>query len=127
LKDFKLPEYLRDDNYIFLVIISAFSVIFLLNKMYTVAALSGVILLISFIATIGKHNKRQKDLNNYIIDFTNSIENLSVSSLFNFPMPVSIIDRNGKICWFNLKFREVIGEEAIIEKVEDVVANFPIR
>jgi len=127
LKDFKLPEYLRDDNYIFLVIISAFSVIFLLNKMYTVAALSGVILLISFIATIGKHNKRQKDLNNYIIDFTNSIENLSVSSLFNFPMPVSIIDRNGKICWFNLKFREVIGEEAIIEKVEDVVANFPIK
>jgi len=127
LKDFKLPEYLRDDNYIFLVIISAFSVIFLLNKMYTVAALSGVILLISFIATIGKHNKRQKDLNNYIIDFTNSIENLSVSSLFNFPMPVLIIDRNGKICWFNLKFREVIGEEAIIEKVEDVVANFPIK
>ncbi len=127
MKDFKLPEYLRDDNYIFLVIISAFSVIFLLNKMYTVAALSGVILLISFIATIGKHNKRQKDLNNYIIDFTNSIENLSVSSLFNFPMPVSIIDRNGKICWFNLKFREVIGEEAIIEKVEDVVANFPIK
>jgi len=127
LKDFKLPEYLRDDNYIFLVIISAFSVIFLLNKMYTVAALSGVILLISFIATIGKHNKRQKDLNNYIIDFTNSIENLSVSSLFNFPMPVSIIDKNGKICWFNLKFREVIGEEAIIEKVEDVVANFPIK
>jgi len=127
LKDFKLPEYLRDDNYIFLVIISAFSVIFLLNKMYTVAALSGVILLISFIATIGKHNKRQKDLNNYIIDFTNSIENLSVSSLFNFPMPVLIIDRNGKICWFNLKFRDVIGEEAIIEKVEDVVANFPIK
>ncbi len=127
MKDFKLPEYLRDDNYIFLVIISAFSVIFLLNKMYTVAALSGVILLISFIATIGKHNKRQKDLNNYIIDFTNSIENLSVSSLFNFPMPVLIIDRNGKICWFNLKFREVIGEEAIIEKVEDVVANFPIK
>lgn len=127
MKDFKLPEYLRDDNYIFLVIISAFSVIFLLNKMYTVAALSGVILLISFIATIGKHNKRQKDLNNYIIDFTNSIENLSVSSLFNFPMPVSIIDKNGKICWFNLKFREVIGEEAIIEKVEDVVANFPIK
>ncbi len=127
MKDFKLPEYLRDDNYIFLVIISAFSVIFLLNKMYTVAALSGVILLISFIATIGKHNKRQKDLNNYIIDFTNSIENLSVSSLFNFPMPVLIIDRNGKICWFNLKFRDVIGEEAIIEKVEDVVANFPIK
>lgn len=127
MKDFKLPEYLRDDNYIFLVIISAFSVIFLLNKMYTVVALSGVILLISFIATIGKHNKRQKDLNNYIIDFTNSIENLSVSSLFNFPMPVLIIDRNGKICWFNLKFREVIGEEAIIEKVEDVVANFPIK
>ncbi len=127
MKDFKLPEYLRDDNYIFLVIISAFSVIFLLNKMYTVAALSGVILLISFIATIGKHNKRQKDLNNYIIDFTNSIENLSVSSLFNFPMPVLIIDKNGKICWFNIKFRDVIGEEAIIEKIEDVVASFPIK
>lgn len=127
MKDFKLPEYLRDDNYIFLIIISVFSVIFLLNKMYTIAALSGMILLISFIATIGKHNKRQKDLNNYIIDFTNSIENLSVSSLFNFPMPVLIIDKDGKICWFNLKFREVIGEEAVVGKVEDIVANFPIK
>lgn len=127
MKDFKLPEYLRDDNYIFLIIISVFSVIFLLNKMYTIAALSGVILLISFIATIGKHNKRQKDLNNYIIDFTNSIENLSVSSLFNFPMPVLIIDKDGKICWFNLKFREVIGEEAVVGKVEDIAANFPIK
>lgn len=127
MKDFKLPEYLKDDNYIFLIIISVFSVIFLLNKIYTVAALSGVILLICFIATIGKHNKRQKDLNNYIIDFTNSIENLSVSSLFNFPMPVLIIDKDGKICWFNLKFREVIGEEAVVDNVEDVVANFPIK
>ena len=127
MKDFKLPEYLRDDNYIFLIIISVFSFIFLLNKMYTVAALSGVILLISFIATIGKHNKRQKDLNNYIIDFTNSIENLSVSSLFNFPMPVLIIDKEGKICWFNIRFRDVIGEDTIVGKVEDIVANFPMK
>ena len=109
LKDFKLPEYLKDDNYIFLIIIAIFSVIFLLNKLYAIAALSAAILLISLVATIGRHNKRQKNLSNYIIDFTNSIENLSVSSLFNFPMPVSIIGKDGKICWFNLKFREVIG------------------
>lgn len=127
LKDFKLPEYLKDDNYIFLIIIAIFSVIFLLNKLYAIAALSAAILLISLIATIGRHNKRQKNLSNYIIDFTNSIENLSVSSLFNFPMPVSIIGKDGKICWFNLKFREVIGEDALVESIEEVSPNFPIK
>lgn len=127
LKDFKLPEYLKDDNYIFLIIIAIFSVIFLLNKLYAIAALSAAILLISLVATIGRHNKRQKNLSNYIIDFTNSIENLSVSSLFNFPMPVSIIGKDGKVCWFNLKFREVIGEDALVENIEEVSPNFPIK
>lgn len=127
LKYFKLPEYLRDDNYIFLIIISIFTVIFLLNKLYIVAILSAIIFLFSLLASIVKHTTRQKSLNNYIIDFTNGIETLSISSLFNFPMPVTIIGKDGNICWYNLRFREVIGRDTIIEKMGEISSNFSIK
>ena len=127
LKYFKLPEYMRDDNYIFLIIIAIFTVIFLLNKLFIVAVLSAIIFLIGLFASIIKHNTRQKNLNNYIVDFTNSIENLSVSSLFNFPMPVTIIGNDGKIIWYNLRFREIVGNDILIEKLGDVSSNFSMK
>ncbi len=127
LKYFKLPDYMRDDNYIFLIIIAIFSVIFILNKLYWLAVLSAIIFVFSLLASIIKHNTRQKNLNNYIVDFTNKIENLSVSSLFNFPMPVTIIGSDGKIHWYNLRFREIVGEDVLIEEISKFSPNFILK
>lgn len=127
IKYFKLPEYMRDDNYIFLIIIAIFTVIFLLNKLFIVAILSAFVFLFSLLASIIKHNTRQKNLNNYIVDFTNNIENLSISSLFNFPMPVTIIGNDGKVCWYNLRFREIVGDDILIEKIGEISSNFSIK
>ena len=127
IKYFKLPEYMRDDNYIFLIIIAIFTVIFLLNKLFIVAVLSAIIFLFSLLASIIKHNTRQKNLNNYIVDFTNNIENLSISSLFNFPMPVTIIGNDGKICWYNLRFRQIVGDDILIEKIGEFSSNFSMK
>jgi c-di-AMP phosphodiesterase-like protein len=127
LKYFKLPEYMRDDNYIFLIIIAIFTVIFLLNKLFIVAILSAFVFLFSLLASIIKHNTRQKNLNNYIVDFTNNIENLSVSSLFNFPMPVTIIGKGGKIYWYNLRFREIVGDDVLIEEIAKLSPNFLMK
>ncbi|QSX04971.1 DHH family phosphoesterase [Sedimentibacter sp. zth1] len=127
MKEFKLPEFLKDDNYLFLVILFIFSVIFVLNKLYTIALLSIITIIIILVATLGKHNRRQKNLKNYVIDFTNNLENLSVSSIFNFPMPALIIDDEGKVCWYNLKFREVILDMDNFEKLEDIAPSFSIK
>lgn len=129
MKDFKIPEFLKDDNYLFLIIIFIFTIIFALNKLFTMAVFATAILVISFIATIGKHNKRQKELKDYVIDYTNNLENISVNSIFNFPIPTVIIDNLGNVCWYNLKFKEVLGDDDtfIFNKIEDVAPNFSVK
>lgn len=127
MKDIKLPDFLKDDNYLFLFVLSIFTVIFVIVNQYTIALFSSLIIVIVIFTTIAKHKKKQRNLKNYIIDFTNKLEQLSISSVFNFPMPVLIIDRQGKVCWYNLKFKDVLYDENEVENVIDLAPNFSMK
>lgn len=127
MKDFKLPEFLKDDNYLFVFILSVFAVVFIINRLYIIALLAFVTIIIILVVTFGKHNKRQKNLKDFVIDFTNNLENMSVNSIFNFPMPALIIDANGKVCWYNIKFRDVIENADVVEKLCDIVPEFSMK
>jgi len=128
LDNIKTPKFLRDDSMIYFILVTLIIAVLLIEKMYFYAIVSAVVLLIVVAITFRKQMHREKELKKYMIDYTNNIENLSVSSFLNFPMPVSIVDAQGKLHWYNSKFRDLVGEK--IEEVENILdfySEFPVK
>ncbi len=125
--DKKTPIFLKDDSFIYFVVIVLLIVVFLVEGMYIYVALAGLVLIVITAFTLRKQVLREKELKNYIIDYTKNIENLSVNSFYYSPLPICIIGPDGKMFWFNNKFKELIQGEDVIENIDEFVDNFPLN
>ena len=122
------PKFLKDDSIIYFALNIFLIVILIIERLYVYAAISGLILIIVAVFTLRRQIQREKELKNYIINYTKNIESLSVNSFYYSPMPISIMDINGKIYWFNNKFRELVGDEAEnIENIEEFIPDFSLK
>lgn len=126
--DKKTPMFLRDDSFIYFVVIVLLIIVFLIEGMYIYVAFAGLILIGITAFTLRKQVLREKELKNYIIDYTKNIENLSVNSFYYSPFPICIIGINGRIFWFNNKFKELLRDNSdAIENIEEFVEGFPLN
>ena len=125
--DKKTPMFLKDDSFIYFVVIVLLIIVFLIEGMYIYVAFAGLILIGITAFTLRKQVLREKELKNYIIDYTKNIENLSVNSFYYSPFPICIIGLNGKMFWFNNKFKELLSENSdVIENIGEFVEGFPL-
>jgi len=128
LDNIKTPKFLKDDSFVYFILVTLLTAVLLIERLYFYAMASGAALLIVSAITFRKQLSREKELKRYLIDYTNNIENLSVNSFFNFPMPISIIDAQGKLHWYNSKFRDLLGvKEEEIENITDYYSEFPLK
>ncbi len=124
----KTPVFLKDDSFIYFVLILLLIIVFLVEGMYIYVALAGLILIGITAFTLRKQVLREKELKNYIIEYTKNIENLSVNSFYYSPLPICIIGPNGKMFWFNNKFKELLRNSSdAIENIDEFVNSFPIN
>ena len=116
----KTPVFLKDDSFIYFVLILLLIIVFLVEGMYIYVALAGLILIGITAFTLRKQVLREKELKNYIIEYTKNIENLSVNSFYYSPLPICIIGPNGKMFWFNNKFKELLRDNSdAIENIDE--------
>ena len=128
MNNIKIPRFLKDDSLIYFLLITLLTSILIVEGMYYYAAISGAVSLIISAMTFRKQLHREKELKRYIIEYTNNIEDISVKSFYNSPMPISIIDAQGKVFWYNTKFRELIGESfENIESITEFYPDFPLK
>lgn len=124
----KTPKYLKDDSIIYFALIIFMIAILIIERLYVYAVISGLALIIVAVFTLRKQIQREKELKNYIINYTKNIESLSVNSFYYSPMPICIIDSLGKVFWINNKFRELVGDDAdSIENIEEFIPDFPVK
>ena len=124
----KTPVFLKDDSFIYFVLILLLIIVFLVEGMYIYVALAGLILIGITAFTLRKQVLREKELKNYIIEYTKNIENLSVNSFYYSPLPICIIGPNGKMFWFNNKFKELLRNSSdAIENIDEFISSFPIN
>ncbi len=122
------PKFLKDDSLIYLTVIIVLIVVFFIEGMYIYAGIAGLILMGAAGLSLRRQIQREKELKNYIINYTKNIENLSVNSFYYSPMPISIIGPLGKIFWFNNKFKELIDDDIEnIESISDFIQSFPLK
>src|SRR6056297_2777511 len=92
------------------------------------ALISFLILLLAKHNSVDKYEKRKKELNKYLIEFTNNIDDMSRKTLLNFPIPLLIINKKGDIYWYNSKFKDIVGEKVDHkENVVDYFKSFPLK
>lgn len=126
--DKKTPMFLKDDSFIYFVVIVLLIIVFLIEGMYIYVAFAGLILIGITAFTLRKQVLREKELKNYIIDYTKNIENLSVNSFYYSPFPICIIGINGRMFWFNNKFKELLRDNSdVIENIGEFVEGFPLN
>lgn len=122
----KLPNFMKDDHIVYIIMFIAISIILFLNEFYVTSVCSLAAMGASIIATHNIHKNRVNEMTEYLIDYTNSIENLSVSSIFNYPMPVVIVNKAGRICWNNMRFYEAAGDSKL-EKISEYAPAFSMK
>jgi c-di-AMP phosphodiesterase-like protein len=94
-----------------------------------IASLIGVALILGAIRISSKkHEDRKKQLNQYLIEFTNNIDVMSRQALLNFPIPLAIINEAGNIHWYNSKFREAMESgKSHKDNIKDFIPGFPLK
>lgn len=124
----KIPRFLKNDSLIFFLLITIITSIFIIKRMYFFAAISGVVSLVVSGLTFRKQLIREKELKNYIIEYTKNLEIASIHAFHNCPMPVAIVDAQGKIYWYNEKFNELAGnEKEVLDNISQCDFDVPLK
>lgn len=122
------PKFLNDDSLIYLIVIIIIIAVFFLERMYLYAGIASLMLMGVAAFALRRQSIREKELKNYLIDYSKNIENLSVNSFYYSPMPISIIGPEGKVFWFNNKFKELVDDEVEnIDNIDEFIPSFPIK
>jgi len=122
------PKFLKDDSVIYFIVIIILIAIFILEGMYFYVVFTVLVLLGVIAYTVRKQVLRAKQLKNYLIEYTKNIEILSVNSFYYSPLPICIIGPDGKMFWFNDKFKELVGDGAEgLENIEEYDNDFPLK
>src|SRR6056297_1251548 len=128
MKPFKGPKFLLEENSIFFYLSIAYILILTALGHYIIALVSFLVLLLAMRNSVEKYEKRKKELNRYLIEFTNNIDDMSRKTLLNFPIPLLIINKKGDIFWYNSKFKDIVGEKVDHkENVVDYFKDFPLQ
>lgn len=62
------------------------------------------------------NRKNSRKWRKYIESLSRNIDNAAKYAVFNLPVPLVVIDLDGKVNWYNSKFTEIISEKNIIGK-----------
>ncbi len=98
------------DTRIYLAVAAALLVIIVFYNPY-VAVLGGIMLLALYSYGRERHLQQQKALNSYLYSMTHNIEQVSSHALKNLPLVMIIVDRSGRLYWYNDVLTEWFDEE----------------
>lgn len=111
MKIFKTPNFLMEESKTFFYITLILFLTLIIVGNYYVSLMAGILILVAIRIRTKKHETRKKQLNQYLIEFTNNIDGMSRKALLNFPIPLVIISEDGIVYWYNSKFKEVMNSE----------------
>lgn len=127
MKIFKGPNFLMEDSKIFFYISLIMLAVFLIRGEYIIVCIAMVVILMAIRRSSSRYEDRKKQLNQYLIEFTNTIDGMSKQALLNFPIPLLIISDTGVVYWYNSKFKETLGsKKGHMENIKEYFPSFPL-
>jgi len=120
-------KILIPDNNIYLWIIVVLVAVIFAYNIYLGAL--GVALLAYLIYYNLKSNYiRREKWKKYIENLSSEIDSVARYSLLNLPIPLTIVEFDGRISWYNSKFIDMMEEKDILDKnIEDIIPSIEIN
>ncbi|MCC5909551.1 MAG: DHH family phosphoesterase [Clostridiaceae bacterium] len=73
-------------------------------------------------------NIRRVEWTKYIEGLSSDIDSATKQSILNMPIPLTMVEIDGKINWYNRKFLDIIDKNELLEKnIEDIIPGFKIK
>ncbi len=120
-------KLLIPDTKIYMFIISAFIVV--ISYYNRIIGVVGVLLLAYLIYyNLKISNIRREEWTRYIEGLSSDIDSATKQAILNLPIPLTIVEFDGTITWYNSKFIEIIGKKDLLEKdIQDIIPDFDLR
>ncbi len=128
MRNLKGPSFLTEEGSIFFYITLILFLGLVIIGQYTLGIIAGVLIILAIWINSRTNETRKKELNQYLIEFTNTIDDMSRQALLSFPIPLAIIGKEGSVHWYNSKFKEVVkSEKAPIDNIKGYFPTFPLK
>ncbi len=117
-------KILNPDTNIYLWIIVALVAVILIYNIY-LGAIGGVLLVYLIYYNWKSNYMRREKWKKYIESLSSEVDSVARYSLLNLPIPLTIVEFDGSISWYNSKFIELMEEKDILDKnIEDIIPYF---
>ncbi|MCK5763685.1 MAG: phosphoesterase, partial [Clostridiales bacterium] len=114
-KNSKIMNVLLPDNKIYLLIILFFNFTMLYYNV-VIAVVGFIALVILTVYSILNNRDKMKKWTKYIENLSQELGNAAQSSLINLPVPLCLVNLEGKLVWYNSKFSDMLSEKNILDK-----------
>jgi c-di-AMP phosphodiesterase-like protein len=114
-KNSKIMNVLLPDNKIYLLIILFFNCAMLYYNV-VIAVVGFIALVILTVYSILNNRDKMKKWTKYIENLSQELGNAAQSSLINLPVPLCLVNLEGKLVWYNSKFSDMLSEKNILDK-----------
>lgn len=127
IKNSKFFKMLIPDTRIYLIIIFIFILIIsYYNRSIGVLGIFILAYLIYYNLKIS--NIKREEWTRYIEGLSSDIDSATKYAVLNLPIPLTIVEFDGTITWYNPKFLDVVDRKDLLEKdIQDVIPNFDLR
>lgn len=127
IKKSKFFRMLIPDTRIYLIIIFIFIlIVFYYNK---IIGIVGIFLLAYLICyNLKVSNIRREEWTRYIEGLSSDIDSATKHAILNLPIPLTIVEFDGTIIWYNPKFLDVVDHKDLLNRnIQDVIDNFDLK
>lgn len=123
----KLPNPFKEAVNLYLIVIALLVIgLAYYNLLLGLFGIWGLIALIFYNWYTDRN--RMRKWRKYVENLSKSIDSAARYAVFNLPVPLVVVDFEGKINWYNSKFTDLIGEKSITGKTfESLVPTFSLE
>jgi cyclic-di-AMP phosphodiesterase len=122
----KFLKLFKPDAKIYLGIIGVLVLILMFYNPY-IGAIGVLVLIYLNVYAWRSSRQRNKRWQKYIEELSSDIDSAARYAILNLPIPLTLVDFDGRITWYNSKFSEIIDERELIgSELEGVVPSLDL-
>ncbi|MGV8145395.1 MAG: DHH family phosphoesterase [Alkaliphilus sp.] len=122
-----ITKFFIPDTRIYLIIIGIFVALLFLYE--PIIGMIGIVLMIYLVwYNIKTGNIKKEEWTKYIEELSSEIDSATKQAILNMPIPLTIIEFDGMITWYNPQFIEMAGKNELLEKnIQEVIPSFNLK
>lgn len=109
----KFLKLFKPDAKIYLWIIGVLVIMLMYYNIY-IGTLGILLLIYLNVYNLRSSRQRNKRWQKYIEDLSSDIDSAARYAILNLPMPLTLVDFDGRITWYNSKFSDIVEERELI-------------